>query len=59
MIDIIPIVLTSVVTGVLSTVGTVAALRIHIIYIRENLARNETAINRAHARIDALEGRHE
>lgn len=52
--DVAQIVLTAVLTGAVSTLGTVAALRVHILYIRETLVRHEDAIKRAHERIDVL-----
>lgn len=44
-------------TGAISTALTVAALRIHIVWIRETLTTHGDAIRRAHERIDTLEAR--
>lgn len=38
--------------GVVSSLGTIAALRVHISYINETLKRHEKAIERAHQRAD-------
>lgn len=54
MNDVLVIVGTSVFTGLVSTLGTVAALRVHIMYLREHITRHETTIQRAHTRIDEL-----
>lgn len=54
MNDVLVIVGTSVFTGLVSTLGTVAALRVHIIYLREHIGRHEKTIERAHSRIDEL-----
>ena len=51
-LDLIEIVITAAVTGVFSAVGTVAALRVHIIYLREAVGENKKAIERAHRRLD-------
>ena len=48
------IVLTAAVTGIVSTISTVIALRVHIVWIRETLKRHEKAIQRAHERADDL-----
>ncbi|NIB44733.1 hypothetical protein HBA55_34455 [Pseudomaricurvus alkylphenolicus] len=53
--QIISTILVSVATGVVSTTGTVIALKVHITYLREAIARHEAAITRAHARIDTIE----
>ena len=45
----------AVVTGAVSTFGTVMALKIHIVYLRENINRIDESLNRAHARIDDME----
>lgn len=47
----------SVLTGIVSTMGTVKALGIHITYLRESIAKLEQAVERAHTRIDELEKR--
>lgn len=55
-------VMVSVITGALaggiSSQRTIAALIVHIDYLRSHIDRHETTINRAHQRIDALERRH-
>lgn len=53
--DVMQIIATGVVTGALSTFSTVIALRVHITYLRETATRHETAITRAHERIDNVE----
>ena len=53
--NVLEIIFTAVATGVISTMGTVVALRVHIFYIRETLNRHEAAITRAHVRIDQHE----
>lgn len=45
---------TGIVASVLSTVMTTIALKVHIEYIRQELARHDRAITRAHSRIDSL-----
>lgn len=42
------------VSAFLSSQLTIAALRVHIEYLRETGARHEQAITRAHARIDEI-----
>lgn len=55
MIDVIlTAVITGVVTGALSTFGTVKALHVHISYLREIAKDHSDQIQRAHARIDEL-----
>lgn len=49
------IILTAVITGGFTTMTTVAALKVHINYLREGLKKNESATIRAHARIDQLD----
>lgn len=49
------VLITAVGTGASSAAVTIAALRIHIQYLRETVARQETTINRAHERIDGVE----
>ncbi|MBR9791218.1 MAG: hypothetical protein GYB58_05650 [Gammaproteobacteria bacterium] len=39
-------------TGIVSTLGTVAALKVHISYITQTMIRLEKSIERAHTRID-------
>jgi len=52
--ELITILLTAGITGAVSTLSTVAALRVHIRYIGDRLARHDDAIIRAHDRIDTL-----
>jgi len=48
-------IVTAVITGLVSTLGTVKALNVHISYLNKGLERLELAIQRAHERIDQLE----
>lgn len=48
-------IVTAVVAGLVSTLGTVKALGVHITYLNQAIARLEAAIQRAHERIDYLE----
>ena len=54
-IDAFKIFLTASITGSISTISTLSALKFHINYLREAIERHETAIIRAHDRIDNLE----
>ena len=47
--------ITALVTGGISSLVTVGALKVHIVYLREGLTRNENSINRAHDRITDIE----
>ncbi|MFV1873476.1 MAG: hypothetical protein ACMZ64_09170 [Oleiphilus sp.] len=51
----IMVIITSILTGGFSAISTVMALKVHIAYIRESLARHEAAIERAHVRLDSVE----
>lgn len=53
--DTIEVIITAVVTGGTSSVATIAALRVHIQYLRETVTRLESAIQRAHERIDEMQ----
>ncbi|NIB44756.1 hypothetical protein HBA55_34570 [Pseudomaricurvus alkylphenolicus] len=53
--QLVPVIIASAVTGGVSTFATVVALKVHINYLREAIARHEAAITRAHARIDSME----
>jgi len=53
--EVIKIIITAVATGAISAFTTVSALRVHINYLREHLNRHESAISRAHERIDHIE----
>ncbi len=48
------IIMTSVATGITSTVATVAGLRVHIQYLREQVREVKQTATRAHRRIDQL-----
>lgn len=48
-------IVTAVIAGLVSTLGTVKALGVHITYLNQAIARLEAAIQRAHERIDYLE----
>jgi cell division protein FtsL len=54
-------VLVSIVTGAIagsvSSQRTIAALIVHIEYLKSHIDRHETTINRAHQRIDDIERR--
>lgn len=54
-IDIAAAVGSSVVTGGVSALATIKALKVHITYIRERLAEHGEAIKRAHERITELD----
>jgi len=53
--QLILIFVTALVTGGISALVTVGALKVHIVYLREGLGRNEKATMRAHERIDVLQ----
>jgi hypothetical protein len=53
--QIITMIVTAIITGGFSTVTTVTALKVHINYLRESIARHEQAITRAHNRIDHID----
>lgn len=55
--EIVSVIVSSVLTGIVSTMGTVKALGVHIAYLRESLDRHERAIERAHQRIDEIDKR--
>lgn len=52
--QIILVLVTAAVTGAISTVTTVIALRVHIGYLREHIAKIEQNLTRVHTRIDNL-----
>ena len=52
--QLLTIIYTAIVTGGVSAIATVGALKVHINYLREGQERNERAIARAHKRIDEL-----
>lgn len=50
-------IVTGAISGSVSSQRTIAALLVHIDYLRSHIDRHESTINRAHQRIDALERR--
>lgn len=50
-------IVTGAITGSVSSQRTIAALLVHIEYLRSHIHRHEETITRAHARIDNLEKR--
>lgn len=48
-------VITGFISGGLSSQRTIAALTVHIDYLRADIARHDAAITRAHERVDRLE----
>lgn len=62
MDQIVAVVITGILSGGVAAIATVAALRVHVEYARENIKllreavdRLDGAIARAHARVDRLE----
>jgi hypothetical protein len=55
--EIVIAIVVAVITGGISSFGTVAALKVHITYLREHVERLDRTTTRAHARIDGLEKR--
>jgi len=51
----IMMVITAVITGGLSSIGTIAALRVHITYLGKTVDRHEEIIAHIHQRIDGLD----
>jgi len=51
----IMMVITAVITGGLSSIGTIAALRVHITYLGKTVDRHEEVIAHLHQRIDGLD----
>lgn len=49
------IITSSVLSGLVSSIGTVKALGVHITYLKESVTRLDAAIERAHKRIDSIE----
>jgi len=43
------------VTGAVSSFGTVLMLKVHILYLRENLERLDKTVLHAHSRIDSID----
>lgn len=59
MIDVVvTAIVTAIITGGVSSVSTVAALRVHISYLRETLSRHDDEIRAAYEAIRAIERRH-
>lgn len=52
---ILTVMVSALVTGAVSSVATVRALKVHIEYLRETAQRQENAIIEAYARIAAIE----
>lgn len=50
-------IIAAVATGLISSLGTVAALKVHITYLKENLERVDRSVQRAHGRIDMMENK--
>lgn len=57
MNDIVQIILTAVVTGLVSSIGTVAALRVHVTYLREAIKRHDEELKDVNKRVNELNGR--
>lgn len=55
MNEVVLAIVASVITGAVSTLGTIGALRVHITYLRENVVELKGAVTRAHSRIDMIE----
>ena len=52
--EIVTVLVTALVTGGVSTLSTVAALKVHIDYLRQGQATLAKSIERAHSRLDEL-----
>lgn len=50
-------VITGAIAGSIASQRTIAALIVHVEYLKSHIDRHETTISRAHARIDELEKR--
>ncbi len=57
MEQIVIAVIVSIITGGVSAFGTVKALHVHISYLKDITNKLESAIARAHSRIDSIERR--
>jgi len=53
--QIVMVILASIITGAISTIGTIAALRVHITYLKEMLKKTDEKGTRAHSRLNTLE----
>lgn len=54
-ISLVEAIIVSSVTAGLGTAATIAALKVHIMYLRESITRIDKSVNRAHERIDEIE----
>lgn len=54
--QVVSAIVTAVLSGAISAMSAVVALRVHVAWIKETLERHEKAISRAHARVDELKG---
>jgi hypothetical protein len=50
-------VITGAIAGSIASQRTIAALIVHVDYLKSHIERHETTINRAHQRIDDIERR--
>lgn len=50
-----PALLASVITGAISSVGTVGAMQVHIDYLRENIVRHEKEMSEIDTRLREVE----
>ena len=57
LIAVLVSIVTGAISGSVSSQRTIAALLVHIEYLRSHIHRHEETITRAHARIDNLEKR--
>lgn len=48
-------IITGAIAGSIASQRTIAALIVHVEYLRSHIDRHETTINRAHQRIDDME----
>lgn len=55
MTEVQTMIVASVITGLVSSLGTVAALKVHISYLKESIAELKNTTLRAHQRIDEHE----
>ncbi len=55
MDQVVTIIISSALTGIISSVATMAGLKVHITYLRESVGELKSAVTRAHERIDRLE----
>lgn len=57
IVSVLVSVVTGAITGSVSSARTIAALHVHIEYLRSHIHRHEETITRAHQRIDELDRR--